>query len=103
MDTSSVSIIIGLAIALVATGSFVLIFARDKMRADHQWYVETYRASPGLLTLLAIMFFGRSAPASASPLERDRVAEIAPPRPGEHAEVRDEEPSDGQEGEGVAD
>lgn len=43
---ASSSLVLGFAITVLVTGAAFLLLARDKMRADHQWYIEAHGASP---------------------------------------------------------
>ncbi|MDC3958453.1 hypothetical protein KEG38_31645 [Polyangium jinanense] len=76
---ASLSLIVGFAVTVLVTGAAFLLLARDKMRADHQWYIEAHGASPGLFTLFMVVLFGRSAPAAAEPRDEVAVAAIAAP------------------------
>ncbi|HVK68218.1 MAG TPA: hypothetical protein VM694_27355, partial [Polyangium sp.] len=91
MGTSS-SLIAGFAIAVLVTGTAFLLLARDKMRADHQWYIEAHGASPGLFALFMIVLFGRSAPASAEPQDEAAVATIAAPEETPEEPASEDEP-----------
>lgn len=87
---ASLSLVVGFAVTVLVTGAAFLLLARDKMRADHQWYIEAHGGSPGLFTLFMIVLFGRAAPASAEPKDEATVAAIAAPEES-HEEVASED------------
>ncbi len=88
---TSLSLFVGFVVTALVTGAAFLLLARDKMRADHQWYIEAHGASPGLFTLFMIVLFGRAAPASAEP-QVDAVATLTQPHhPEALEETSDEE------------
>ncbi|MDI3282011.1 hypothetical protein [Polyangium sp. 15x6] len=94
---ASLSFIVGLVVAFLITGAAFLLLARDKMRADHQWYIEVHGASPGLFTLFMVVLFGRSAPAAAEPRDEAAVATIAATQESEEPASEDEPPTSSED------
>lgn len=91
---ASSSLVVGFAVAVLVTGAAFLLLARDKMRADHQWYIEAHGASPGLFTLVMIVLFGRAAPAAAEPRDEAAVAAMVAP---EEPAPEDEPPAEDED------